>query len=70
LPVLLGTWRANARAISFYERHGFRLVGEVHRERLLRTYWQIPERQVEESIVMADAGWVGLHGNGNSGGSL
>jgi len=61
-PMLLGTWRANVRAISFYERHGFRLVGEVHRERLLRTYWQIPERQVEESIVMADAQWVALHG--------
>jgi len=69
-PMLLGTWRANARAISFYERHGFQLVGEDHRERLLRTYWQIPDRQIEESIVMADATWVALHGTDHSGGTL
>ena len=61
LPILIGTWRANVRAISFYRRHGYRLVGEDHRERLLRTYWQIPERQIEESIVLADARWASLH---------
>ena len=60
-PILLGTWRANVRAISFYTRHGYQLVGEDHRERLLRTYWGIPERQIEESIVMADDRWTGLH---------
>lgn len=64
-PILLGTWRANVGAISFYERHGYQLVGEEHRERLLRTYWQIPERQIEESIVMADARWVALHTAGH-----
>jgi GNAT superfamily N-acetyltransferase len=63
-PILIGTWRANVGAISFYERHGYKLVGEDHRERLLRTYWQIPERQIEESIVMADARWVALHAAG------
>ena len=60
-PILLGTWRANVGAISFYERHGYQLVGEEDRERLLRTCWRIPERQIEESIVMADARWVALH---------
>jgi len=63
-PILLGTWRANVRAISFYGRHGYQLVGEDYRERLLRTYWQIPERQIEESIVMADDGWVARHAAG------
>ena len=63
--ILVGTWRANVGAISFYERHGYQLVAEDHRERLLRTYWQIPERQIEESIVMADARWVALHGAGH-----
>ena len=64
-PTLIGTWRANVGAISFYERHGYQLVAEDHRERLLRTYWQIPERQIEESIVMADARWVALHAAGH-----
>ncbi|MBN1855761.1 MAG: GNAT family N-acetyltransferase [Dehalococcoidia bacterium] len=63
-PILLGTWRANVRAIAFYARHGYQLVGEDHRERLLRTYWSIPERQIEESIVMADERWIGLHAAG------
>ena len=60
-PILLGTWRANEPAIGFYRRHGYELVGEEHRERLLRTYWAIPERQVEESIVMAGPAWRALY---------
>lgn len=64
-PILIGTWRANVGAISFYERHGYKLVGEDDRERLLRTYWQIPERQIEESIVMADERWVAPHAAGH-----
>ena len=57
-PILLGTWRANAPAIRFYVRHGYELVGEEHRERLLRTYWTIPERQIEESVVLASTAWL------------
>ncbi len=64
-PILVGTWRADVGAISFYERHGYQLVGEEHRECLLRTYWRIPERQIEESIVMADVRWVALHAAGH-----
>ena len=53
-PVLIGTWKAATWAIRFYEKNGFRVVGEEEKNRLLRTYWTIPQRQVEESVVLAD----------------
>jgi GNAT superfamily N-acetyltransferase len=53
-PVLIGTWRDAEWAVSFYQKHGFRLVSEEEKNRLLRQYWSIPERQVETSIVLAD----------------
>jgi GNAT superfamily N-acetyltransferase len=52
-PVLIGTWRDAEWAIRFYQKHGFRLVSEKEKERLLREYWSIPERQVETSVVLA-----------------
>jgi GNAT superfamily N-acetyltransferase len=52
-PMLVGTWRAAAWAIAFYQKRGFRLVGEEEKARLLRRYWRIPDRQVEESVVLA-----------------
>jgi GNAT superfamily N-acetyltransferase len=51
-PLLVGTWAAATWAVRFYEHHGFRLVTIVEKERLLRRYWQIPERQVETSVVL------------------
>jgi hypothetical protein len=39
-------------AIRFYEKHGFRLVSPVEKDRLLSTYWKIPERQKETSVVL------------------
>jgi GNAT superfamily N-acetyltransferase len=56
-PLLVGTWQAAAWAIRFYERHGFRLVDQIQRERLLRRYWTIPERQIEDSVVLACERW-------------
>jgi N-acetylglutamate synthase-like GNAT family acetyltransferase len=56
-PVLIGTWAAAAWAIGFYEKHGFRVVGPDEKNRLLRTYWSIPDRQVETSVVLAEAQW-------------
>lgn len=56
-PVLVGTWQAAKWAIDFYQRNGFRLVNEEHKDRLLRRYWSVPERQIEESVVLADASW-------------
>ena len=52
-PVLVGTWAAAGWAIAFYERHGFALVGRERTGELLRAYWDIPERQVETSVVLA-----------------
>lgn len=53
-PMLVGTWAAATWAIRFYERHGFRRVSEPVKDRLLRTYWTIPDRQVETSVVLAN----------------
>ena len=54
-PVLIGTWAAAAWAIDFYRRNGFTVVPDDVKDRLLRTYWSIPARQVETSVVLADA---------------
>ena len=59
-PVLIGTWAAATWAIGFYESQGFSLVDRQEKEILLRRYWSIPTRQIEESVVLADARWRGL----------
>ena len=51
-PLLVGTWAAASWAIRFYEGHGFRLVGPAEKDRLLDTYWSIPARQRETSVVL------------------
>jgi N-acetylglutamate synthase-like GNAT family acetyltransferase len=56
-PVLIGTWKDAEWAISFYKKHGFRQVSEEEKNKLLRIYWTIPERQVETSVVLADQNW-------------
>jgi GNAT superfamily N-acetyltransferase len=56
-PVLIGTWADAVWAIRFYERHGFRMVGREEKQRLLKKYWTVPERQIETSVVLADANW-------------
>jgi len=52
-PLLVGTWAAATWAIRFYERNGFELVTREEKDRLLQTYWDIPVRQVEASVVLA-----------------
>lgn len=52
-PMLVGTWAAAEWAIRFYERHGFEYVGRERTAELLREYWDIPERQIETSVVLA-----------------
>jgi GNAT superfamily N-acetyltransferase len=56
-PVLIGTWADADWAIRFYERHGFGLVPPEEKDRLLHTYWTVSERQMEVSVVLADASW-------------
>src|SRR5262245_27270489 len=53
-PVLVGTWAAAEWAIAFYRRHGFVQVSPETKTRLLRRYWDIPERQVATSVVLAN----------------
>ena len=56
-PVLIGTWADAVWAIGFYEKHGFRVVDPDEKTVLLKKYWNIPERQVETSVVLADSQW-------------
>lgn len=53
-PVLIGTWADAVWAIHFYEKHGFQLVAPGEKDRLLKKYWNIPERQMETSVVLSD----------------
>jgi GNAT superfamily N-acetyltransferase len=52
-PILVGTWRAAEWAIRFYSRHGFASVDNDDISALLRTYWNVPERQIATSVVLA-----------------
>jgi N-acetylglutamate synthase-like GNAT family acetyltransferase len=56
-PMLVGTWADAGWAIRFYEKAGFRMVAPREKDRLLKKYWTIPERQKETSVVLADANW-------------
>lgn len=53
-PVLIGTWRDAGWAIRFYQKHGFTCVSQAQKDRLLREYWSISQRQVETSVVLVD----------------
>jgi len=53
-PVLIGTWKDAVWAIAFYEKHGFVGLSTEESTRLLNRYWDIPERQIETSLVLAD----------------
>jgi GNAT superfamily N-acetyltransferase len=50
--VYVGTWEAADWAVRFYEKNGFEFVSTTEKNRLLRKYWRIPERQVETSVVL------------------
>ena len=54
VPILIGTWKDAVWAIDFYEKNGFRLVGEKEKNTLLKKYWRIPERQIETSVVLTN----------------
>ena len=57
-PILIGTWAAASWAIDFYRRNGFTVVPSIDKDRLLRTYWSIPARQIETSVVLANGRWM------------
>lgn len=53
-PVLIGTWADASWAIRFYQKHGFELVAPEEKNRLLKTYWTIPDEQAATSVVLVD----------------
>lgn len=57
-PVLIGTWRDADWALNFYKKNGFELVSEEEKNKLLKKYWKIPERQVETSVVLASGRYI------------
>jgi N-acetylglutamate synthase-like GNAT family acetyltransferase len=59
-PILIGTWAVATWAIKFYQKHGFRMVTPEEKNRLLKLYWMISERQMETSVVLADDRWPGV----------
>jgi len=48
--LLVGTWAAVHWAIALYQKHGFKLL--PNKDELLKTYWNIPQRQIETSVVL------------------
>ena len=50
--MLVGTWAAAEWAIAFYSRHGFKPLSAERSADLLRTYWNIPQRQIGTSVVL------------------
>ena len=60
-PVLIGTWADAAWAIRFYEKHGIQLIAGQEKDALLKKYWTISDRQVETSVVLADATWCKIN---------
>lgn len=49
--LLVGTWADSYWAIDFYKKHGFLLRDD--KDDLLKTYWDIPFRQIETSVVLS-----------------
>jgi GNAT superfamily N-acetyltransferase len=50
--ILIGTWAGATWAIRFYEAHGYALIPSSETPALLKTYWGIPSRQIETSVVL------------------
>lgn len=50
--ILIGTWADAKWAIRFYEAHGYTLISLHETSTLLETYWSIPPRQIETSVVL------------------
>jgi GNAT superfamily N-acetyltransferase len=56
-PMLIGTWREAIWAVRFYQGRGFRVVRQEDTAPLLRRYWTVSDRQIEESVVLGDERW-------------
>lgn len=63
--VLVGTWAAASWAVGFYQKHGFELTAPAEKDRLLRRYWTIPDRQIETSVVLVKKSAVDVFPDGD-----
>ena len=50
--LLVGTWQNATWAIRFYEKFGFILHTKEKSTLLLKKYWKIPLKQIENSVVL------------------
>ena len=50
--LLVGTWRNATWAIRFYEKFGFILHAKDQSTLLLKKYWKLPSKQIENSVVL------------------
>ena len=50
--LLVGTWKNAEWAIRFYEKFGFILHSEDETNLLLKKYWEIPSKQIKNSVVL------------------
>ena len=54
--LLVGTWADAHWTIDFYQKHGLRLLPD--KDELLKAYWDIPQRQIDTSVVLGmETGW-------------
>jgi N-acetylglutamate synthase-like GNAT family acetyltransferase len=51
--ILVGTWSDATWAISFYQKNGYKLIPEIEKNQLLHYYWNISDRQIQTSVVLA-----------------
>ena len=50
--LLVGTWKDATWAIQFYQKFGFILHAKEETTLLLKKYWKIPTKQIENSVVL------------------
>ncbi len=57
-PILIGTWTAAVWAVAFYQKNGYRLLPINEKNSLLKRFWTISPRQIETSVVLANAKYI------------
>ena len=50
--LLVGTWRKAVWAIRFYKKFGFIIHSKDQSTILLKKYWKIPAKQIDNSVVL------------------
>ena len=50
--LLVGTWKNATWAIRFYQKFGFILHTKEETTLLLKKYWNIPSKQIQNSVVL------------------